>query len=147
MNEIDMKILNILQADARNTISQISSMINLSVSATAERIKKLERSGIITKYTTILNPEMLQRELSAFMLVSIKNNQSDSKFLEYVEKEKDILECNCITGDYDYIVKIITHNTKTLESLLNTMKSIEGIKDTNTIIVLANKKQNFSISV
>lgn len=147
MDNIDAKILTILQKDARTSVSDISSQINLSVSATAERIKKLDNSDVITKYTTVLNPQALGKELTALMLITLKHYHVNPTFLEFVKKEKDILSCYYTTGNSDYVLKIVTENTMTLEKLLSRIKNIDCVIRTNTIIVLGTEKESFSVSI
>ncbi|MBR0114191.1 MAG: Lrp/AsnC family transcriptional regulator, partial [Firmicutes bacterium] len=73
MDSIDVKILEVLQENARVSISELSKRVNLSLSAVSERLKKLEASGIILQYTTILNPEILNKHLTAIMMICLEN--------------------------------------------------------------------------
>jgi len=147
MDTIDGRILEILQDDARISVSELSARINLSISATAERIKKLEKSGIIMQYTTILNPEVLDKQLLAQILISLSHPRVSKNFLEFVNSEKDILDCYYIAGDFDYILKVAVKNTGELERLIRRIKSVEGVRKTNTIVVLAKEKEKHSVSV
>jgi len=147
MDNIDKSILEILQNNARISVSDLSSKINLSVSATAERIKKLEKSDFTTKYAAILNPVKLDKQLLAQMLISLSHPDDIKNFLEYVNAQKDILECYYVAGDYDYILKVAVKNTGELETLLNQIKSVTGVVKTNTIIVLGTHKESHSVSI
>ena len=147
MDTIDGRILEILQDDARISVSELSAGINLSISATAERIKKLEKSGIIMQYTTILNPEVLDKQLLAQILISLSHPRVSKNFLDFVNNEKDILDCYYIAGDFDYILKVAVKNTGELERLIRRIKSVEGVRKTNTIVVLAKEKEKHSVSV
>ncbi|HOJ10090.1 MAG TPA: Lrp/AsnC family transcriptional regulator [Clostridiales bacterium] len=145
MDDIDIHILKILSNHARLTVSEISNQVNMSIPAVSERLKKLESSGIIEKYTIILNSRKLEKDLTAIMLVSIERTKSVGDFLNIVENSKDVLECHYIAGDYDYLLKIVTENTLTLEALLNKIKSVRGVQKTKTVIVLSTIKNNPSI--
>lgn len=145
MDSIDIKILKILQENARTSNSEISNRINLSLSATGERIKKLENSGVIKHYTTIINNSSLQIDLMAIMDVRLGKPQFTEKFMAFIEKEDEILECLHTAGGYDYIIKIATKNTFTLEQLLTRIKSVDGVLKTNTNVVLSTPKYNYSI--
>lgn len=145
MDNIDVKIIKLLQNNARITASEISSEINLSVSAVSDRLKKLESSGIIEKYTAIVNARRLKKDLTAIMFVSLERPKFTDKFIEFVNSENEILECHYLAGDYDYSLKIITDNSFTLESLLNRIKSIPGVLRTRTIVALSTVKNNHSI--
>lgn len=147
MDNIDKRILTLLQKNSRITASEIGGEINLSVSAVSERLKKLESSGIIQQYTTILNPRKLGKDLTAIMFISLERPRFTDRFVEFIGHEEDILECHYLAGDYDYSLKIMTENTFTLENLLNRIKSVQGIQKTRTIVVLSTVKNNYSVSV
>ena len=145
MDKIDITILKLLQKNARITASEISKEVKLSIPALSERLKKLESSGIIEQYTTIINPRKLKKDLTALMFISLERPKFTEKFIEFVQSENEILECHYLAGDFDYILKIITENTFTLESLLNRIKSVQGVQKTRTIVVLSTVKNKFSI--
>lgn len=147
MDSTDLNILKLLQKDARMSVSDISKNVDLSISAVGERIKKLEKSNIINQYTTILNAKFFEKELTAFMLISLQNPQVSPTFLEFVNKEKEILSCFYIAGDYDYIIKIVTKNTNTLAKVLDRIKSVEGIIKTNTMVILENIKDKHTFQI
>lgn len=145
MDSLDIKILKLLQNNARVTVSEISSKINLSIPAVSDRLKKLDASGVIEKYTVIINAKKLNRNLTAIMFVSLESPKHTNKFLESVQREEEILECHYLAGDYDYALKIITENTETLEKLLNKIKGLNGISKTKTTVSLSTIKNNYSV--
>ncbi|MGE4353269.1 MAG: Lrp/AsnC family transcriptional regulator [Oscillospiraceae bacterium] len=147
MDSIDIKILQFLKNNARITASEISNLINLSVPACSERLKKLESSGVIKQYTTIIDNRYLKKTLTAMMFVSLERPQFTDRFVDYINTEDDILECHYLAGDFDYLMKIITENTDTLEALLNRIKSVPGVQKTRTIVVLSSVKNNYSVSI
>ncbi len=146
MDIIDVKILEVLQSNSRVSISELSKKVNLSLSAVSERLKKLESSNVIEKYTVILNSQALDKELSVIMNISLENPHQTSEFLNFVRTEDEILECHYVTGEYDYVLKITTRNTATLEHLMNRIKGISGIKRTQTNVVLSSVKHLYSVS-
>lgn len=146
MDEVDVKILKILINNGRQTVSEISSQVNLSIPAVSERIRKLEKSGIIDRYIAVLNPKKLNKDLTALMFVGIERVKPITEFLNLVNNNDDILECHYIAGDYDYLLKIVTENTSTLENILNSIKSVKGIQKTKTVFVLSTTKDNKSVS-
>lgn len=146
MDSIDSSILKLLQENSRISISEISSQINLSISAVSERLKKLESSGIIEQYTTIINPVKTGRLLTASMFVNLESPKYAEGFLKFVQSENEILECHYLAGEYDYMLKIITQNTFTLEALLKKIKSIKGVQKTRTIVVLSTIKNMHSVT-
>ncbi len=137
MDDIDRKILKKLQENARITISDLSSEIALSMPAISERLKKLEASGVIKQYTTILDPALLNKHLMALMFLRFDNPKHGDQFTCLVKDEPEIKECYYITGDFDYSLKILTENTRTLEKLLTRIKNAPGVVKTQTIVILS----------
>lgn len=137
MDDIDVKILRLLQQNARKTISDLSAEIGMSMPAISERLKKLENAGVIEKYCAILSPSKLNKELTALMFVGLESPRYSDSFTEFIKGESDIQECLYITGEFDYSLKVITHNTHTLEALLNRIKTHHGIARTKTVVALS----------
>ena len=137
MDDIDRKILKKLQENARITISDLSSEIALSMPAISERLKKLKASGVIKQYTTILDPALLNKHLMALMFLRFDNPKHGDQFTCLVKDEPEIKECYYITGDFDYSLKILTENTRTLEKLLTRIKNAPGVVKTQTIVILS----------
>ena len=144
MDTLDINILRFLQKNARASLSEIGQKVNLSVSAVGERIKKLEASGVISRYVAIVDGSYFHKELTAFMFISLENPSFIQSFQKFVQSENDILECHYLAGNYDYVLKIVTNNPSTLEKLLNKIKSVPGIIKTYTNVVLATCKNNES---
>lgn len=146
MDDIDVKILKLLQKNARSTISDLSSAVGMSMPAVSERLKKLELSGIIRQYCAILNPQLLNKQLMALMFVSLEHPHFNDSFAEFVKQENEVHECYYIAGDYDYSLKIITANTLSLEQLLNKIKTLPGIQKTKTTVVLSTVAERPSVT-
>jgi Lrp/AsnC family leucine-responsive transcriptional regulator len=113
------------------------------VSAVIERIKKLEQSGVIKCYPVILNPDAIGKEMVAFIFVSLEHPRYNDSFVEIVNQNCEITECHMITGDFDYLIKVITHSTKSLEKVLDGVKRIKGVSLTRTLVVLRSEKEEF----
>ena len=145
LDTIDVKILEVLQDNARVSISELSKQVNLSLSAVSERLKKLENSNIIEQYTTVLNPAAMEKELSAIMMISMEDPSDTDEFRRLVQDLDEILECHYITGTYDYVLKITTKNMATLEQLMNKIKSIKSIKHTETNVIFSTIKNKHSV--
>ena len=145
LDEIDVKIIHYLQNNARITASEIAQSISMSVPAVSERIKQLEQCGIISGYSVLLNPQKLGRETTAITFAILEKPSYAKAFSEMIKNEPEVLESHYITGNFDYILKIVTKNTSTLEQLLNRIKSVAGVQKTNTYIVLSTEKNTLSI--
>ncbi|MBQ8808643.1 MAG: Lrp/AsnC family transcriptional regulator [Clostridia bacterium] len=140
MDAIDYQILSCLKDNARENATNIGAKINLSTSAVIERIKKMENSGIIQQYTTLINQGALGRELSAFMYVRLEHPKHYENFVKQVQENASVAECYYIAGDFDFILKIVTKSGKTLEEILNYIKCIDGVSLTRTSVVLSVNK-------
>lgn len=147
MDGIDVKILNALINNSRCNASEISDIVGLSVSAVIERIKKLETSGIIKKYTVILDNALLGKDVSGLIMVSLDHPKYNEGFIKAVVEHDAICECHYLAGDFDYQLKVSTFSTKRLERLLNDIKGIPGVSKTKTMIILSTLKNEYSNSI
>ncbi|MEG1527873.1 MAG: Lrp/AsnC family transcriptional regulator [Clostridia bacterium] len=144
MDNIDVKIVNCLRQNARMSASEIAESVSLSISAVIERIKKLENTEVINGYTALINPQKINKDVIAIMSVSIEHPKYNQKFIQIVSNHSHIIQCYYIAGDYDFLLKIVTQNTRTLEKVLDEIKSIQGVAKTKTNIVLSTLKDDFT---
>lgn len=147
LDKIDVKIIQCLKQNARENASVIGSKVNMSVSAVIERIKKLESSGLIQQYTVALDSKKLGMDITVFMSVSMEHPKYNAAFSDFVRKHPQIIECHYIAGDYDFVLKVISETTLTLESLLNEIKCLGGVSNTKTSIVLSSVKEEYSVDI
>ena len=145
MDFIDYKILNCLKENSRQKASAISEQINLSVSAVIERIRKMEAAGYIAGYTVELNQKKLGYDMTALMEVSLEHPKYFEAFAEMVKNNKNILSCDYLTGDYDFMLRIFTDTSDSLECIHRGIKSMEGVSSTRTHFVLKTLKNEFSV--
>lgn len=146
MDDIDIKILSILQENARATASEIGNTIGMSVSAVIERIKKLEAGGVIAQYTAIIDHKNVNKDITAFISISLEHPKFNEGFITFVENTYDVLESHYLAGDFDYLIKVVTDTTTTLERLLRDIKCIPGVARTCTSMVLSTVKNEHSIN-
>jgi Lrp/AsnC family leucine-responsive transcriptional regulator len=145
VDNIDIKIIKLLQENARVTASEIAGNINLSVPAVSERLKKLESSGVIKQYTAIVDPVHMNKTLMAIVFITLERPRFADTFAEFVKKQNDILECHYLAGDFDYALKVVTENTTTLQELLDRIKSLQCVQKTRTTVILSTAKNNYSV--
>ncbi len=144
MDNIDIEILSCLKENSRMNATLIGERINLSTSAVLERIKKLEASGTIVKYTAIIDNEKIGKGITVFISVSLEHPKYDEDFREVISHNEEIIECHYVTGDYDYMLKGITASSKSLEQLINCVKSIKGVSHTKTLVVMRTTKNDIT---
>ncbi len=130
LDDTDRKILNLLQANALLTIREIAGQINLSITPVHDRIKKLEREGVIERYVTLLNRKALGRSLTVYCFVTLDKQRQES-FLEFndaIRQMPEVLECAVVSGNFDYLLKVVVgdmdeYNTF-YQSKLSVLKSV-----------------------
>jgi Lrp/AsnC family leucine-responsive transcriptional regulator len=147
LDEIDLKILKMLQENGRIKRNEIAQATGLSVPSVSERIKKLGDAGIIKGYTAILDSKKLGKDITAFVFVSIDSSKNYPLFIERVMDVDEILECHSITGEGSHLLKVKTENTSTLEKLLARIQSWPGVTGTRTNIVLSTIKETTKIKI
>jgi len=145
MDNTDVKILSCLKDNSRLNASSIGERINMSVSAVIERIKKMEQAGIIKQYTVVLDTHQIGKFTCAFISVSLEHPKFNEAFSQKIKRHQQIIECHYITGDFDFLLKIITNSTQSLEEVLNDIKSIPGVSLTKTLVVLSTIKNEYTV--
>ncbi len=108
LDEIDRKLLNILQLNSRITIRELSDKLHLSTTPIHERIKKLEKSGYIKQYLTLLDPKLIGKKLIVYISASVNNHNKEAidEFEREMEKLDEVMECYYISGSSDFLLKI-----------------------------------------
>jgi Lrp/AsnC family leucine-responsive transcriptional regulator len=147
LDEIDVKILEILQREGRTKRNELAEVVGLSLPAVSERLKKLEESGIITGYYAKLNHRALGKDVTAFIIITIDSSKHFPAFLEHINNTTEILECNAITGEGTHLIKIRTENTAGLEKLLAKIQSWQGVVKSTTSIVLSTSKETTQLRI
>ena len=143
LDELDKKILSILQKNARNSVSNIAEKINLSVPATSDRIKKLEDLDIIKGYKAIINAQKIGLDLSALITIVSESSSNYEQIIKHANQMNEIVECFATTGRGSHILIIQTQNTQSLEKLLRKIQSWPNVIRTETQIILSENK-NFN---
>ena len=145
LDKIDLKILKILQENSKITNLELSKKIGLSPAPTLERVKKLELTEIITSYHAVVNPQSIGLNVKTFVLVSLawQKENALNQFLEKIKAIEEITECYIITGEADFLIKIVCKDIPTYEQLLfKTLSQIEEIERLKTLMTLSTVKDN-----
>lgn len=147
MDNTDFAILEILRKNARESASVIGEKVNMSVSAVGERIRKLEASGVIKHYTVVLDEKKMGRDVWAYVLVSIERPKYNEGFCDFVQKQGEIVSCNYMAGNYDYLLVVNTDSTAGLERVIREIKGVPGTTRTMTTVVLSNIKNGYTAEI
>jgi len=141
LDQIDIKILEILQRHGRTHRTELAEKTGLSLPAVSDRLRKLEERGFISGYAAVVNAKALGLDVTAFVMVFIDSSAHYPEFLKLAQSEPEILECHAITGEGSYLLKVRTRNTGTLEQLLSRIQSWGGVRGTRTSVVLSSPKE------
>ena len=150
LDRIDRMILDILQNEGRIAISELASRVSLSTTPCSERVKRLEREGIIMGYHARLNPKHLDRNLLVFLEISLSAKSGD--VFEQVAKDlmeiPEVQECHLISGDFDYLVKARLKEMSAYRRLLgDLLKKLPSSASSHSYIVMEEIKESLYLDV
>lgn len=140
MDNLDYQILSELKKNARQTASDISKNIHLSVSTVIERIKKMEKSGLILYYTAITDDSKLGNDITVLMEISMEHPRYNEDFIHQVNTHPNIIACYYLTGEFDFLLKICCRSSDHLEQIHKHIKDCAGVRLTRTHYVLRTVK-------
>ena len=141
MDEKDKLILSLLQKEGRMTASEMAEKVDLSVPAVTERIRKLTEGGILKDFRAVLDAKKVSYDVTAYILLDMSSSNSYGDMVQYAQDNDEVLECHSITGEGSHILKVRTHDTSSLESLLRNIQSWPGVIRTHTMIVMSTFKE------
>ena len=145
LDKIDYKILQILQESSKITNLDLSKRIGLSPAPTLERVKKLEQIGVIESYHAAINANEIGLSVRTFLMGTLAWHKPNAleNFLAKVKTIEEVVECYIITGDSDFMMKIVCKDIPTYEKLIfKTISQIEEIERTKTLMTLSNVKSS-----
>ncbi len=140
---IDRNLLKLLQTDSKKTTKELSSKLNLSVTAVYERIKKLEKEGIISNYVALLNRNKIEKGFVVFCHLKLMQHTKEfiSQFEKEVVKLNEVLECFHVSGDYDYILKICVKDMEEYrEFMVTKLTTLQHIGSTHSTFMIGEVK-------
>lgn len=145
LDDIDFKIIELLQKDGRLSHAAIGKEIGLTGPSVYARIQRMEREGIIQGYTVLLDSAKVGRGLVAFVRVDMQNVSDNygpfEHFEEFTRQEPEIMECFDVAGEDSYVLKIRTGSPERLRELLKKIYTLPGVNRTVTSIALATIKE------
>lgn len=144
VDSLDKAILVCLSENARMTASAIAMRIRLSVSSVTERIKKLEESGVIEKYTLLVDSEAIDRNTEAYLEVTLENPSYGESFCSIACSIPEVLRCDLMAIEYDYLLFVNCESVNALDTLRTRLSSLHGVKGIKVRPVLHRYKRSIS---
>ncbi len=148
LDAIDRKILALIQDDAKLSQAELAKAVGLTAPSVNERIRKLERSGVIKGYVALLDERKLGHDITAFVEIFIEHPKFESGFIEAAGDLDEVLECHHITGEFSLLLKVRVKDMAAFRRLLiEKLNTVRGVRQTRTLIVLATSKEQRRIKI
>ena len=148
LDRVDKSLLRALQLDGRLSNVQLAKKISLSPPATHSRLRRLEKGGYVRQYTAVVDRDKAGYDLLCFIHISLQMHQvaQVEKFREATRRMPEVLECHHITGEYDYLLKVVLKNRKDLERfVVDKITPIPGVARIHTSLVLTEVKATMAL--
>ena len=146
----DKKILNLLQQNSKANIKEIALKIGLTQTPTYERIKRLEKSGVIKNYIAVLNKEKMGYTIEVFCQVTllVHSKEMITRFENAVNKIDEVMECFHVAGNYDYLLKIIVKDMNSYQAFLkNKLSVLDSVSNVQSTFVMSSTKDNSGLNL
>ncbi|MGF6419638.1 Lrp/AsnC family leucine-responsive transcriptional regulator [Stenotrophomonas sp. AN71] len=150
LDKIDRKILRILQAEGRMSFTELGERVGLSTTPCTERVRRLEREGVITGYHAHLDPAAVKASLLVFVEISLAYKSGDifEEFRRAALKLPNVLECHLVSGDFDYLLKARISEMASYRKLLgSTLLTLPHVRESKSYIVMEEVKETLTLPV
>jgi len=144
----DIAILKLLQKNARITVKEISDQMHLSTTPIHERIKRMEASGVIKQYATLLDHSKVKKSLMVICYVSLKEHSKNAgvKFIETMQVLPEVIECYSISGEFDFMLKVVCEDMNSYYDFhVNKLSQIENMGHVQSVFVMGIIKQTHEL--
>ena len=144
----DLQILKLLQQNARITVKEISEKMHLSTTPVHERIKRMEDTGVIKQYATLVDHTKVNKSMMAICYVSLKehNKNAGTKFIKAILEMNEVMECYNISGEFDFMLKIMVENMDAYYDFhVNKLSQIENMGHLQSVFVMGIIKQTHQL--
>ena len=150
LSKIDRNILRLLQKDGRMSYTELSKQVGLSVTPCIDRVKRLEKDGVINGYTALINPEFLDAALVVFVHIRLSRTSQEQfeAFREAVISLPEVQECYLVTGNFDYLIKArVADMAAYREFLGNALLQLPGVQESTSYVVMEQLKETLEVPV
>ena len=148
MDEIDRNLVVALQQDGSSGFAELAKVAGLSVSATAERVKRLEERGVILAWRADLDPAAVGCPLLAHVFAAVAPGRDDAAFRDAVRREEAVLECHAVSGAWTYLLKLRVPDLPALDAFLSaTLRTLPGVQRVETMVAVATVKESAILPV
>ena len=148
LDDLDRRLLASLQEDARQSSAELARELKLSGPGLQKRLRKLEHRGVIRRYATVINREAVGLDLLCFVHIMLAHHRPDAikRFPDRIRKMPEVLECHFLTGEFDYLLKVVVADHEELEKFLfERLMKVSGVDRTRTSIVVKEVKATTSL--
>ncbi|MGN6619411.1 MAG: Lrp/AsnC family transcriptional regulator [Ilyomonas sp.] len=148
LDEKDRAILRLLQQNARYTVKEIAEKVHLSTTPVHERIKRMEETGVIKQYATLVDQAKVKKGLMVICYVSLKqhNKNAGAKFIKIIQELNDVIECYNISGEFDFMLKVVAENMDAYYDFhVNRLSQIENVGHVQSVFVMGIIKQTHQL--
>lgn len=150
LDKYDKSILSIIQRHGRMTNQRIADEVNLSPAPCLRRVDKLESAGIIRQYVALADREKLGLSVLVYIHISLNDHHADTvaSFNRFVDRSESILECYSVSGEYDYLIRVVARDVRALESfIMEQLLQTNTVRSANTSFVLNEKKYTTALPI
>lgn len=150
LDAADIAILKVLQTEGRISNVELAQRVNLSPPATLARLKRLEKDGVIERFVAVLDRHRTGHDTLSFiqLTLSLHQHQQINHILEQIVAMPEVLECHNVTGEYDYLLKVVLRNTQALEAFISQkLIPMPGIARLHTSLVLKEYKASMALDL
>lgn len=150
LSTIDKNILRELQSDGRISYAELSRRVGLTTTPCMERVKRMEREGIILGYTTLLDPAFLDADLAVFVQIRLSRKSRDifAKFKRAAMALDAVQECYLVSGNFDYLIKARVADMNAYRTLLgDTLLTLPGVQESTSYVVMEQVKETLNVRV
>jgi DNA-binding Lrp family transcriptional regulator len=150
LDSIDLTILNILQLNSKINIKEIALKVGLTQTPTYERIKRLEKSGVIEKYIAVIDRAKVGFTIEVFCQVTLQVHSRAliNKFELAVQRMNEVMECFHVAGNYDYLLKVVVKDMKSYQSFLkNKLSVLDSVANVQSTFILSATKNNSILQI